>query len=161
MGMERFKFIENMIQLQSCSLFSELAPSELRRIGTIVKEYICRSGDIILKKGDKQEDVFIVVEGELEIRQQREDGYIPIGHKDVGELLGETALFINDYVAPFTAIATENSKLLAINKYNFLDLLKENPSMSVKLLEHFAKRVEGHDDEMERVTRRKIELFDF
>lgn len=161
MARERFKFIENMIQLQSCDIFSDLAPSELRRIGSIVKEYLCKEGDIILKNGDRQEDIFIVVEGELEMRQQREDGYIPLGYKEIGELLGETALFINDYTAPFTVVSTEASKLLAINKYNFLDLLKENPSISIKLLEHFAQRVERHEDDMERVTRRKMELFDF
>lgn len=150
-----------MIQLQSCSLFSDLAPSALRRIGSIVKEYYCKTGDIILKKGDHQEDVFLVVEGELEMRQQREDGYIPLGYKEVGDILGETALFINDYTAPFTVVASVSTKLLAFNKYNFLDLLKENPSISIKLLEHFAIRMERHEDDMERVTRRKMELFDF
>lgn len=161
MAINRFKFIENMIQLQSCALFADLAPSDLRRIGSVVKEFLCQAGDIILKKGDRQEDIFIVISGELELRQQREDGYIPLGHKTIGEMVGETALFIDDYTSLFTVIATEESKLLAINKYNFLDLLKENPSISIHLLEHFAHKIERNEEIMERVTRQKMELFDF
>ena len=94
------------------------------------------AGSIIFEEGSEGDEMFGIVEGEVEVR-------LPNGvvrKLGVDETFGEMAL-IDDRTRSATAVAVVDSKLAVIDKRTFLFLVTETPMFALQVMSSIADRL--------------------
>ncbi len=100
-----------------------------------------RKGEILFLEGEEGEDLFFVLDGAVKLFKTSKDGReITINIAQKGDLFAEIVLFLKNRY-PVSAVALENSLLLAINSLKMFEKIKEDPEFAMKLLGLFAKRL--------------------
>jgi len=96
---------------------------------------------IIFEEGNLPAYYYQIVSGEVKMSNYNDDGreFIQgIFYKE--QSFGEPPLFLNQNY-PANAIAVEDSEILLLSKNNFMELLEENPSVSIKIIQNLAQRL--------------------
>ena len=96
---------------------------------------------IIFEEGNLPAYYYQIVSGEVKMSNYNDDGreFIQgIFYKE--QSFGEPPLFLNQNY-PANAIAVEDSEILLLSKNNFMKLLEENPSVSIKIIKNLAQRL--------------------
>jgi CRP-like cAMP-binding protein len=95
-------------------------------------------GNVIIREGDIQTDVFVVISGKLEVHATQENGSKTLlAHVVPGETLGEISLF-NPGPATATVTALEFSQLWRIADTDLITFMEENPGAGNILLRTLA-----------------------
>ena len=93
--------------------------------------------------------VFVVNSGTIKITRVNDEGKeVILALLGPGEIFGELAI-LDGEARSANALAQENCNLLAINKEDFLDILKNNFSVSYNLMCELAKRLRKSDQQIE------------
>jgi len=125
--------------LKKCPLFSDLDEKELIKIETISILKRIRKGSTIFREEEDASGFFIVNSGRVKIYKISKTGKERIlfiaGPSDI---FAEAAIFSGG-TYPAYANALANSELLYIPKREFIELLKENPALSFKMLSGLSK----------------------
>ncbi len=127
--------------LASVPLFSRLKREELTRLAGRFQRHSFAVGEEIIKEGDTDRRLFIIVRGAVEVIKGR-------GHRNERKLatfgpldyFGEMTL-IDDLVRSATVVAKETTEALSLDQNNFRIELDHNPSMAVELLQVLSQRV--------------------
>jgi CRP-like cAMP-binding protein/tetratricopeptide (TPR) repeat protein len=128
--------------LNHLSLFSDLTQSELDYLSQIVSEVSAKRGDTIFNQGDTTRDFYIIKTGQVEISVRnifKERQVLAILKN--GEFFGEMSLFDKSSARSATATAFQNTTLVKIPGAEFERILREQPSISYKLLGTMSKRL--------------------
>jgi len=95
-------------------------------------------GNIIIREGEIQTEVFVVINGRLEVRAKQEDGSEALlAHVVPGETIGEVSLFAPG-PATATVTAVEFSQLWRIADTDLINFMAENPGAGNVLLRTLA-----------------------
>ena len=95
-------------------------------------------GNIIIREGTLQTEVFVVISGRLEVRARQDDGSeVVAAHVGPGETLGEISLF-SPGPATATVVAVEFSQLWRIADSDLILFMEENPGAGNVLLRTLA-----------------------
>ncbi|MFB3389427.1 Crp/Fnr family transcriptional regulator [Flavobacterium sp. LAR06] len=116
-----------------------IAPELLEKYGALKKSF--DKNEIIFEEGNLPTHYYQVIFGEVKMSNYNDDGreFIQgIFYKE--QSFGEPPLFLNQNY-PANAIAVDDSEILLLSKSNFLKLLEENPSISLKIIENLAQRL--------------------
>jgi CRP-like cAMP-binding protein len=96
--------------------------------------------------------VFAVQSGTIKITRVNDEGKeVILALLGPGEIFGELAI-LDGEARSANALAQENCQLLAINKEDFLDILKHNFSVSFNLMCELAKRLRKSDQQIEALS---------
>tara|TARA_Y100001934_G_C12169229_1_gene685873 strand:- start:414 stop:992 length:579 start_codon:yes stop_codon:yes gene_type:complete len=96
--------------------------------------------------------VFVVHTGTIKITRVNDEGKeVILALLGPGEIFGELAI-LDGEARSANALAQENCHLLAINKEDFLDILKNNFSVSLNLMCELAKRLRKSDQQIEALS---------
>src|SRR5512139_1971732 len=95
-----------------------------------------KAGQTIFDIGDRAEMMYIVVEGEVEIRYQGRVLQV-VGKQDV---FGEMAL-IDDSPRSAAAVAKTDCRLAGIDRERFLILVEKNPDFALEVMQIMAERL--------------------
>lgn len=132
-------FEERISFLRNIKLFSSLSDEQLEKVSDLVQDKCFSDGDFICHKGDEGVSSYIIFDGEVEVHKEiGADDLIYLAGK--GEVIGEMAV-LADIPRTASLIARGRVHLLEIHGENFVDLLKSNPEMSVKLLKILVRRL--------------------
>jgi len=122
--------------LRKVPLFANLDRQELDALGLLATELSFPPGQVLLRQGDRAHEMFIVLDGTLEVT--RDDIYIA----DIGPsgFAGEMALLTD---SPRNATVTTKSdvRLLHVDARSVQNLLQSIPQIAVKMLPIVAGRV--------------------
>jgi CRP-like cAMP-binding protein len=130
--------IEKVIFLQDIDIFEFTSTEDLSHIAAITEEIEYGAGKVIFGEGDLSDAMYMILDGK--VRLIRDGSEVMIGgHKDV---FGAWALF-DDEPRVVTAIALEDSRLLTIQKEDFIDLLGDNLRLTQGVLKKLVKRLRG------------------
>lgn len=129
------EFIVNKDVLGQVPVFAELGPLPLSRIAALLRARIFAPKDIIARRGDAADAMFIILSGEVEIAtdQQRT-------HMGSGEFFGELGL-LSDRRRNFTATARSRCQLMMLQKSDFLHLITESPDIGRTILQLASDRL--------------------
>lgn len=99
------------------------------------------AGKIIFSENDSGEEMFIIIEGEVEIskRTSLETSKTLINLKS-GDIFGEMAI-IEKKPRSATAIATTQSRLLSMDEGLFFSMIENNPDFAVKIVRVLSERI--------------------
>lgn len=120
--------------LRQLKTFEGLGEGDLRKIARLFGQRLFRSGEQIFQKGDPGEEVYFVLRGQVDLR---DDGSKSISSIQAGEILGELAVLSN---APrvVTAVASQSSILLVAQRQAFNDLIQHDPVLGVAIYRNLA-----------------------
>lgn len=142
--------------LRKIPLFSELSIEQLREISTIstIKKY--PKNKIIFLEGDYYRGFFILLKGAVKIFKVSSEGKESVFHivKPLS-VFADIPLFEGSNY-PINAQTIKESMMIFIPKEGFMELLKMNPNISLKMLAGFAKRLKALVNQVEDLSTKEI-----
>lgn len=123
-------------------LFSGCSKSDLHKIAAIADEIDIRDGKVLTRQGVPGREFFVLLDGTVDVVRDDRTVNTLAG----GDFFGEMGLVSRK---PRTATITTTSavRALVITETNFRRLLRENPSISMKVLEAVAERTPRGDSD--------------
>ena len=132
--MDRHAWIDE--HLAAVPLFEGLSRKQLRRVSRLMTRIDRPSGKVLITKGQPGCEFFIVLEGEVEVRQ----GDRVIATRRAGEYVGEIAL-LDRRPRTATVVATTPVSVEVLSQREFVSLLAQAPELSEHLLATMAQRL--------------------
>jgi CRP-like cAMP-binding protein len=94
------------------------------------------AGQTVFKAGEHGVEMFIVVDGEVDIL----DGPNLLETAEKGSIVGELAL-IDDEVRSASAVAKTDCRLVAVDRKRFLYMVQETPLFAISVMKVLADRL--------------------
>ena len=132
--MDRHTWIDE--QLAQVPLFEGLSKKQLRRISSLMTRIDRPAGQILTTEGQRGYEFFIVLEGEVEVRQ----GDRVIATRRPGDYVGEIAL-LDKRPRTATVVATTPVSVEVLSRREFVSLLAEVPELSEQIMATMARRL--------------------
>jgi CRP-like cAMP-binding protein len=111
--------------LEKLELFKGLNAMEMQEVARIANKVRFNKGDIIAGESDQSRDIFVLIEGSVDIVSLNG---IPLYRIATGEIFGELALVPN-IKRTATAVSREESWVLIVNMNHLEKLGEEYPSI--------------------------------
>jgi CRP/FNR family transcriptional regulator, cyclic AMP receptor protein len=142
--MDRHAWIDE--QLAAVPLFEGLSKKQLRRMSSLMTRLELPAGKVLTREGQEGYEFFIVLEGEVEVRQ----GDRVVVTRGPGEYVGEIAL-LDKRPRTATVVAATPVSVEVLSRREFMSLLAEAPELSEQILATVAQRLadlDGVSDEV-------------
>ena len=138
--------------LETINIFSELSDKELSALQKVCKPRKYLKNSMIILEEEYGDLVFVVQSGTIKITRVNDEGKeVILALLGPGEIFGELAI-LDGEARSANALAQENCQLWAINKEDFLDILKHNFTVSYNLMCELAKRLRKSDQQIEALS---------
>ena len=118
--------------IERVPLFEGLPSHVIEMLVAQTRSVTFLSGDVVIGQDQKGNALYILVQGSVEISQERDGVVNNIGHLGAGDFFGEAAL-LGDDVRTATVIAMGQLTLLRLTRKSVLGLADEHPEISRRL----------------------------
>jgi CRP-like cAMP-binding protein len=125
-------------------LFSDLPLKTLKRLERITRTRDFIAGEVIFHEGDEGVGMYIIVEGEVKATR----GGTELATLGPGEFFGEMAL-LDHFRRSATITATKPTTCFSISRWDLISELRENPDLSIAMLQHLSRRIRQLDARLE------------
>jgi hypothetical protein len=98
-----------------------------------------REGEIVYRKGDMAQQMFVILSGRIRLYAGTEAQGDWIEELAKGDFFGESSL-LEPIPRAHTAVALEDLDVVAISRGTFLRMIRQNPEVSVKMMQRLAQR---------------------
>ena len=133
--------MERLLALKEIPLFKNLSLDQLEAVHQITKEVEYLPGEVILKQGDRGDELFMLLEGRVRIFTNyglpNEDEK---GEQRAVSSFGEMAV-LHDGTRTATVVAADRSHLLCLDGNSLRELLIQMPEISLELFSVLVERV--------------------
>jgi CRP/FNR family transcriptional regulator, cyclic AMP receptor protein len=133
---EMLSLVEKIVFLKENTLFRELKMDEIFHIAQITGELECARDRTIINEGGMGDELFILIEGEVEVFTRGKT----LARLGPGSCIGELSI-IDTEPRSASARTTRNSRLLFIRRRDFLLTLRENPAISINIMQVITQRL--------------------
>jgi CRP-like cAMP-binding protein len=135
-------------------MFRTLNDAELGVIANGTREFRVRRNEVVFQKGDPAEGMHIVIMGQVKLSIPSAQGAEKVVHMaGPGHTFGEAVVFL-DKPYPVSALATQDSIVLLVQKSVLENALTESPVLARKMLASLSMRLHELIDDMESCTLR-------
>jgi CRP-like cAMP-binding protein len=135
---EMLTIVEKVIFLQEIDLFGETSTKDLSHLAAIIEEIELQPGQVIFEEGDFPDAMYMVLEGMIRLTRDGRE-VMTAQSRDV---FGTWALF-DDEPRVVKASTVEESRLLRLDKEDFVDLLADNVRITQSMLKTLGTRLKG------------------
>jgi CRP/FNR family cyclic AMP-dependent transcriptional regulator len=134
------------------SLFAELDDRELASIAGVAKTRRYAKDDVIFHADESGDAFFIIREGKVKVTMTSPEGKeIILAMMGPGDFFGEMAL-LDDAPRSATVVALEPLEVVTIWRGDFLEILRENFSITQKILAELSRRVRKMSERAESLA---------
>jgi diguanylate cyclase (GGDEF)-like protein len=127
---------EKTVFLKGVRIFCDLTDEEIRGLLEVLHPRELKKGETLFQQGDPGGQLFVVEAGALGIAVTLEDGKnLEIAEFTKGDFFGEMSIF-EEEPRSATCYAKSRSRLLGMNKAEFLQLVETNPGSAGKVMTH-------------------------
>lgn len=117
-----------------------------------------KENDVLCLEGEKSNKLFLIREGKVKICKITKEGKEQIVYVlSKGDFFGENNLFTNNNISNFSAYAITNSKLCILKKESLEKILLENPTISLKIIQEMASRINSAENLAQTLATRDVE----
>lgn len=127
-------------QLTRTDLFRGLSSRQISEIARNSERVMFSPGDDISVCGESGDEAILVIEGELECTKGVGAGQPLVGDQ-AGLMIGEMAMFIDDFEHPSTFTASSKTKALMIRREAMLAQMADDPEMAELLVAKVTQRL--------------------
>jgi serine/threonine protein phosphatase PrpC/CRP-like cAMP-binding protein len=131
--------------LARMALFRALNDREILRLMQMVEVVAFKDEDVVIREGDKGEELFIVLTGSVKVKR----GDTVLATLGPGHHFGEMAL-VRSQPRSATVVSDLDSELMVIRRTDFFEILRTEHQLAVKLLWQFLSVLGDRLDEMNR-----------
>ena len=122
-------------------VFSDLPSETVDKIAEVGVKKKYKRNEIILREEENGGTFFVIIEGKVKVARTSPDGReVILGILNEFDFFGEMSL-LDGLTRSATISAMESSELFIIERHQFLELLKENPEISIVLMQELTKRL--------------------
>lgn len=137
-------------------LFKSFTGEEIDLLSASTSLRTVRKGEDIFSEGRDASAFFIVASGKVKIYKLSPDGKEHTLHiHDPGELVAEAAIF-DSMVYPASCAALEDSVLVRVSRDGIINLIKEHPELSLKMMSGYSKRLRQFVAKIEELSLKDI-----
>lgn len=127
--------------LAKVSLFSGMKASDLERIASLAQSHVFQAGETIIREGDRDGRLFVIVSGEVEVVKalgKKNERYV----RTLGPLnyFGEMAL-IDDLVRSASVVAKGETGVLILDQWSLRQDIERYPAMAFELMRMLSQRI--------------------
>lgn len=138
-------------------IFNHLENDQMVEIMKAIKSVSFKKGEIIYRAGDQSDSLYIVSQGKIRIYRLSESGKEQLARiLSPGDFTGELALF-RESIHESYAEAMEETNVCLITRSDLQQFLIKYPSISLKVLAEFSKRLEASEKQTARFATEKVE----
>jgi CRP-like cAMP-binding protein len=101
---------------------------------------IYKPSEIIVKQGQPGDCMYVIQEGQVEVVKETDHGEVRLAVRGKGEFFGEMAIFERE-VRSATVRALGETRVLTIDKKNFLRRMNEDPSLAFHFAQTMSARI--------------------
>ncbi|MFC1816503.1 Crp/Fnr family transcriptional regulator [Thermodesulfobacteriota bacterium] len=133
-------------------LLKNLAPEDLKDLGSLFRELKVDKGDFLFLKGSEGTALYIIQEGAIKIvlpSRMGDERIVAIF--SAGDFFGEMAL-LDGMPRSANAVAIKPSRLLLLNRSDFLRFLKKSESAIEKIMSSLSMRLRKADNLLEETS---------
>src|SRR6266496_2234332 len=143
--------------LRAGQLFLGLSPADLHAIAEITVVKSLDQGDYLFREGDTAHGFYVVQKGAINVHRVNAAGKEQVIHIfRAGESFAEATLAtLVGY--PADARAVESSQVLLVQKSGFLDLLKRQPELALRMLASMSLHLRVLVGQLEDMTLKDVE----
>ena len=137
--------MEKIELLQSVSIFWDLNEDELGHIADKMVAKHFENGNYIFLEDSEGEQCFFVLEGSVKVTRLSKDGReVILAMLNEGEFFGEMSLLDGESRSA-NVIALEKTKVLTLDRNDFIEVVNDYPQIAVQLLKELARRLRKSD----------------
>ena len=138
--------------LNSVPLFIDLDEDEIANVEMSCTPRKYPENSMVILEEEFGDIIFIILVGTVKITRVNDEGKeVILALLGPGEIFGEMAI-LDGEARSANALAQEDCQLLAIQKSEFLNLLKKNFKISFALMGELAKRLRKSDQQIEALS---------
>jgi len=115
--------------LQKVPLFTNLSPSQLKRVLSICQQERFEAGTVLCRVGGESDRMFVVLSGSVEI--QSANGGV-LARETAITTIGETGILTGESRSA-TVVATTPVSAMVIRRRAFMRLVQDDPSVALRL----------------------------
>jgi CRP-like cAMP-binding protein len=120
--------------------------------GTLGKTF--ESGEVIVRQGEEGQAMYVIQEGQVEVINERDTQEVRLAVLNQGDFFGEVPFFERRGQAGTvraTVRALEPVRVLTVDKKTLLRRLHEDASLSYRILQTMARRIQEMEAEVTRL----------
>ena len=137
--------MEKIELLQSVSIFWDLNENDLGRIADKMVAKHFENGNYIFLEDSDGEQCFFVLEGSVKVTRLSKDGReVILAMLNEGDFFGEMSLLDGESRSA-NVIALEETKVLTLDRNDFIAVVNDYPQIAVQLLKELARRLRKSD----------------
>ncbi|MBV9496817.1 MAG: cyclic nucleotide-binding domain-containing protein [Acidobacteria bacterium] len=114
------------------------------------------AGERIFSQGELGTEMFIILEGEVEIIKHIAGESHILSHLEKGDFFGEMAVLEN-VARSADATAKTDCRVLVINGSRFDEMLRKNPEVAVRIIRKYSQRLREANALLERLLGREVD----
>ena len=142
--------------LSETDLFRDMTPRDLERLERSTAMTSCQRGTVFYTPGETGEVLFILKRGRVNLyRMTAESKKLVTSSVEPGTVFGEMSLIGQGMVDAF-AEASEDCTLCVMSRTDVERLLSEHPSVSIRLLELLARRLDEAEERLADVAYKSV-----
>ena len=107
-------------------------------------------GEVIVRQGEAGNVMYEILDGRVEVLQERNGKEVRLAVLTKGDFFGEMAIFERE-VRSATVRAQEEVRVLTVDKKILLRRISEDPSLALRILERMSHRIREMDNELVRL----------
>lgn len=143
--------------LRNCQLFSGLPMSDLKSVAAITIVKSLEKGDYLFREGDAPQGFYVLQKGAINVHRVN-----PIGKEQVIRIFRDRESFAEATLAtqtgyPADARAVESSQVLLVQKSGFIELLKRQPELALRMLASMSLHLRSLVAQLEDLTLKDVE----
>ena len=137
--------MEKIELLQSVSIFWDLNENDLGHIADKMVAKRFENGNYIFLEDSDGEQCFFVLEGSVKVTRLSKDGReVILAMLNEGDFFGEMSLLDGESRSA-NVIALEKTKVLTLDRNDFIAVVNDYPQIAVQLLKELARRLRKSD----------------
>jgi CRP/FNR family transcriptional regulator, anaerobic regulatory protein len=138
-------------------IFSELAEDQLAMITRLISRRKYKKGQVLFFEGDLSDKFYIINEGKVKTFKHTREGKEQILYiLAEGDFIGDLSL-LKKSTFKYNAEALEDVNVCTLAKDDFDKILKENPEISLRILESFHDRLVNLENLVQTLSTKDVE----
>ena len=134
--------------LGQVSIFALIKKDDLDRIAEIAEKHRFRKGDLIIREGDRDRRLFIVISGNVEVVKG-----LGTGNERRLRIMGPLSYFgemslIDDLVRSASVVAKDDTQLLSVDQEHLRKVIATYPEIAFELLQMLSRRIRAIEKNM-------------